>query len=211
MAIRYSKEYLNSLIGKKFNKLTILSFSKKDKNNSTYAVCQCDCGNIVETRLGRVINNETLSCGCVRKKYVDRKQADLIYLVWFCMIRRCYNKQDEHYRLYGERGIIVCDQWKNSFSNFYDWAINNGYRKCLSLDRINNNGNYEPSNCRWTTQKQQCRNKNTNKLITYNNETLCVVEWCEKLNLDYNLVRRRLYEGWDIEEAFFTPRRNHKS
>lgn len=206
MGKKYSKEYLSSLIGKKYNRLTIVDIYKNDKKSTTMCICKCDCGNKVYTRLSRVLNEETVSCFCIRKKYQDRKETDLIYLVWFCMINRCYKKDDKRYVYYGQRGITVCDDWKNSFDNFYIWAKSNGYKKGLSLDRINNNGNYEPNNCRWATKTEQARNKRNNKIIEYNGETHCLSEWCEILNLDYNLVRGRIYEGWSVEKAFTTKK-----
>ena len=207
MRKKYTQEYLNSLIGQKFNKLTICSIYKEKQ---TMCFCKCDCGKTISTRLSRVVNGETISCRCVRKKYKDRHKADLIYLVWFCMINRCYKPTDKRYCYYGQRGITVCDEWKNSFDKFYNWSIKNGYNNGLSLDRINNDGNYEPSNCRWATKTQQARNKRNNKLITYKNETHCVAEWCELLGLNYNLVRGRLAEGWSIERAFETSIKKKK-
>lgn len=119
---------------------------------------------------------------------------------------RCYNQNDPSYKNYGGRGITVCEEWKKDISVFYNWAIKNGYKRGLELDRINNDGDYEPSNCRWATRIQQANNKRTNRYITYNNETHTLREWSKILNINCFTLRSRvcLY-GWSIEKAFTTP------
>lgn len=112
--------------------------------------------------------------------------------MWRGIKLRCYNKNSKRYKDYGGRGVAVCDKWKNDFMNFYDWAINNGYSDNLTIDRINNEGNYEPNNCRWVTIKQQSRNRRSNRNITINGETHCLSEWCEILGLNYKKVSARI-------------------
>lgn len=117
------------------------------------------------------------------------------------MKARCYNNNAPKYKHYGARGIYVCNDWKNSFTNFCDWAMENGYREGLTLDRVDVNGNYEPDNCRWTTMKQQAHNTRRNKNYIINGETHCLAEWCEILGLNHDTIRMRLYRGWPIEKA----------
>lgn len=102
-------------------------------------------------------------------------------------------------------GITVCDEWRNNFINFYNWAIVNGYDDNLSIDRIDNNKGYSPKNCRWATTIEQANNKRNIKMITYNGKTQSIPNWCRELNLNYKTVRTRINEyGWDIERAFTT-------
>ena len=112
-----------------------------------------------------------------------------IYETWQDMKRRCYNKQNARYDRYGGRGITVCEEWLNDFQSFYDWAINNGYSDDLTIDRIDNDGNYEPANCKWSTNKEQCNNRVTNINIKIGNTTKTLTEWCEIFDVD---VRRTM-------------------
>lgn len=124
------------------------------------------------------------------------------------MRRRCYSKTRKHHEFYFGKGIRVCTEWKDNFMTFYDWAINNGYNDNLTIDRININGNYEPSNCRWITIKEQQRNKSTNNKITYNNKTYCLAEWAEKLSITTQTLWNRIYRyNWSIECALITPKK----
>jgi hypothetical protein len=128
-----------------------------------------------------------------------------IYTIWSGMMRRCYNKKAGKYYMYGERGISVCEEWHH-YGNFYKWAISSGYSDDLSIDRFpNNNGNYEPSNCRWATIKQQARNTRTNRFIDYNGARRCLQEWVEFSGIKKGAIENRLKLGWSIESALTTP------
>ena len=200
-------------IGKKYGKLLILEEDKNINKRGTYYKCQCDCGNI-KTVLGfNIINGRTKSCGCITKeinKYnghntKHKLSKTRIYKIWSKMKNRCNNDKYFQYYLYGGRGIKVCDEWldkENGFINFYNWSINNGYQENLSIDRIDVNGNYEPNNCRWATQKEQCHNLRTNKNITYNNETHCISEWAEILKIKKEKLYWRIKNWKDIEKVF---------
>lgn len=144
------------------------------------------------------------------KAYCIRKSNKRIYNIWRTMKQRCYNKNNSKYKNYGARGINICNEWLNDFMNFYNWAMDNGYREDLSIDRINVDGNYEPSNCRWATPKQQSRNMTTNINYTINDEAHCLSEWCEILNLNYKTVYARVHEfNWPIEQALELEERHH--
>lgn len=122
------------------------------------------------------------------------------------MKRRCYESGSDNYKWYGGRGIKVCDEWRNSFENFYNWSMNNGYSKDLSIDRIDNNGNYEPSNCRWANREIQSNNRRTNIMITFQGETKSLTQWCRYFNVNYSTTKNRILNlGWDYEKAFSTP------
>lgn len=134
--------------------------------------------------------------------YKHGQCATRLYHTWENMKKRCYNKNNNHYKWYGARGIAVCDEWKDDFQAFYDWSKNNGYNNNLTIDRIDNNGNYEPNNCRWVDMKQQQRNRRSNKNITINGETHCLVEWCEIYNMPYDKVKHRINQcNWSIKRA----------
>lgn len=128
-----------------------------------------------------------------------------IYNILTSMRARCNNKNDKSYKRYGGRGIKVCGEWDKDPKAFSDWAIANGYKKGLSIDRIDNNSNYEPSNCRWVNMVVQSNNRTNSKFITIKNETLTLAQWCKKLNLNYSMVYYRLSIGISPQEALFTP------
>jgi hypothetical protein len=137
--------------------------------------------------------------------------------IYIAMKQRCYNPKYDHYKFYGERGIKICDEWLNpeiihlgcrgritkGYFEFKKWAINNGYSDNLTIDRIDVNGNYEPSNCRWITIKEQCNNTRRNRLFTYKGKTQTLTQWSEELGFNYGRVKMRLYKlHWTVEKAF---------
>lgn len=126
-----------------------------------------------------------------------------LYRIWSNMKGRCYNQNDANYYRYGGRGITICDEWRNSFTTFYNWAMENGYRDDLSIDRKDNNGNYEPSNCRWATTKQQENNRGDfNINISYLGKTQTLMQWSEETGISFNTLRYRIIDcKWPIEEA----------
>lgn len=128
-------------------------------------------------------------------------EYERLYGVWRSMKSRCYDKRSERYYTYGARGIKVCEEWKNNFRLFAKWAVENGWKYGLSIERINHNENYCPENCTFITMAEQARNKTSNVLITHNGETHCVVEWCEILGLkNPKTVYRRIYAGYTDPE-----------
>ena len=134
-----------------------------------------------------------MSGKCVNKK---------IYTCWSNIRQRCNNKNRPDYKYYGGKGIKVCNEW-NTYSNFEEWAIGNGYEDNLTIDRIDVNGDYEPSNCRWITLKEQANNKTNNKIITYKNITKTIHQWADELKINPNTIFIRLKRGWDVERALF--------
>ena len=130
-----------------------------------------------------------------------------LYKAWNSMRYRCYSPNAQQYHNYGARGIKICDEWKTSFAAFRDWAITSGWRAGLSLDRINNDGNYEPSNCRWTDTPTQGRNQRTNIYLTYKGETASIADWAERTGLFYTTILERWRQGWTPEKIIETPKR----
>lgn len=126
-----------------------------------------------------------------------------LYRIYKHMKRRCSDKNDIRYYAYGARGIKVCDEW-DKFEPFCEWALNNGYSDDLTIDRINVDGNYSPSNCRWITPKEQASNKRTAQLYEYNGEIHCIAEWANIVNMNYKKLWKRLKNGWNIEKALLT-------
>lgn len=126
-----------------------------------------------------------------------------IYKIWVKMRGRCSNPSYNEYKHYGARGIRVCEEWNDDFMKFYNWSMLNGYSDRLTIDRIDNDGNYEPSNCRWVTQKQQCNNYSRNHLITHNGETHTMQEWGEMLGVNVSTMSTRAWRGWSDEEILF--------
>lgn len=194
---------VKDLIGQRFGKLVVLSRAENDKTKHTRWLCQCDCGNTKIVHGCSLKRGLTQSCGCLQKEIFGENARKIhtthgktntrLFNIWGRMKDRCYNEKHLHYKNYGGRGIIVCNEWKNDFQTFYDWAINNGYFKNLTLDRIDNNGNYEPNNCHWVTSKQQSRNKRNNHLITYKDKTYCIAEWADIFNVSYDILYQKLY------------------
>jgi hypothetical protein len=136
-----------------------------------------------------------------------------IYARWRSMIQRCYNPKSQRYKSYGGRGITVCDEWRNSSYTFIIWALNNGYEKGLSIDRIDNNGPYAPSNCHWTSLTENNRNKQSTLFITAFGETKRLAEWAEdpRCKVSRRLLRLRIFKlGWPIDTAILTPAGVHR-
>jgi hypothetical protein len=134
--------------------------------------------------------------------------APRIYRIWAGMKDRCYNKNRSKYKRYGARGIVVCEEWKNNFMNFYNWAISNGYQDNLSIDRKDNDGNYEPDNCRWITNKEQCNNTSINRFITINNKTQTLSQWAREVNIRIETIEARLKKGLEGEDLIKKPIKN---
>lgn len=194
----------NDLTGKTFGELKVLKYTGTKKWRLAWYLCQCSCGCKIEIDSKRLVTGAKTHCGC-KNTYPHRKHngcGTRLYRIWKSMKARCYNKNNENYKLYGARGISICEEWMNDFVNFRDWAMLNGYNEYLTIDRIDNNGNYEPSNCRWVTVKVQSNNRRTNHLITYKNQTHTISEWSEILNIPQMVISGRLQQGWDINRTF---------
>lgn len=207
-----------NLVGLKFNKLTVIKKIGRNNYGKTEWLCKCDCGKETITTGNNLKSGNTKSCGCHNLEQIIKRNTKhnlrytRIYQTWLSIKRRCYNKNFKEYHNYGGRGIVVCSEWLDDFMNFYNWGMSNGYKENLSIDRINVNGNYEPSNCRWATLKEQANNKTTNHFITYKGITKTITQWAEFFNIDKRLLQDRIKKlKWDFEKAVKTPTDEYKN
>lgn len=204
------------LTGMTFGRLTVVSvgndFVSKNGERRMRWRCLCECGNYVDVLPYNLKRSNTKSCGCLNDdvriehstKHGDRHTR--LYSIWTGIKTRCFDKNNATYKRYGGRGITMCDEWKNSYTEFRDWAVNNGYSDdgcdSLSIDRIDVNGNYEPNNCRWSTAKVQANNRRNTIKITAHGETHTLSEWSDITGEKYHTLFARIYKlGWDPNVA----------
>ena len=205
----------NDLTGRTFGRLTVL---KRDKDRSkpgrTYYLCKCKCGNKKSIRSDGLTSGDSKSCGCLQKENILKvveehivthgESNSRLYGIYCGMKARCYNKNRKSYKDYGGRGIKVCDEWLNDFEAFRNWAFKNGYSNDLSIDRIDNDGDYEPDNCRWVNRKQQNRNKRTNRIIEIDGKKQTLTDWCNEVGIGRHTVLDRINKGWNEKDAVLT-------
>lgn len=134
----------------------------------------------------------------------------LLYGTWSRLKSRCTNQKHQDYHHYGGRGITICDDWKENFQAFYDWSITNGYRKGLTIDRINNDKGYCPENCRWATVKEQSNNRRSNTCLEFRGEVKTISQWADAIGVDQDTICKRLKNGWDMDKTLTTPTRIYK-
>lgn len=188
------------LTGKRFGRLVATKYL-----GNYYWECQCDCGNITKAASGHLNASRIRSCGCL---FFDTVRThgltnSRLYKIREGMIDRCYNTHSPSYKHYGERGISICKEWRNDFMSFYNWALNNGYQEDLSIDRIDVDGNYEPSNCRWIPMAEQSKNRRNTVYFTYNGEKKPISDWVRELGIPKTTFKRRIEKNRPIEEILY--------
>jgi len=207
---------LIDLVGKRFGRLTVIKYGGKNNWGKSRWLCECDCGSKVVVNSSSLNSGHTKSCGCLQKEkatisclnrtihgHKRVKKISKTYVSWCGIIQRCTDPHYNEYEYYGGRNIRVCKRWRNSFENFLE---DMGERpEGRQIDRINNNGNYCKSNCRWVTSKTNNRNKRNNHLETYDGKTQCLTAWAEDIGIDRRTIKKRLKLGWSIEKALTTP------
>jgi hypothetical protein len=211
------------LTGKTFGRLTCINMVGRDSQRRALWLCKCACGNETTVVSTSLTGRKTKSCGCLHKDLTRERttthslsidangKTPRLYSIWRNMKQRCNNPNAAKFEKYGGRGIKVCEEWMD-YMNFHNWAIANGYADGLTLDRKDNNSNYQPSNCRWVSVAQQNLNKSNQRLITFNGETRTILEWSNLLGMKYSTLKCRLDDyGWAIEKAFKTPVRRRSS
>ena len=189
-------------VGQRFSRLTVLAIGKKASTYRYLAVCLCDCGNEIVTRIDRLQIGHTQSCGCLHEDSVTKHglYAHPLYGVWKQLMSRCYKPSDKRYERYGGRGITVCRRW-HSVENFIE-DMEPTYKPSLQIERKRNNENYEPSNCTWATHTEQQRNRSNNINITIGRETKVLAEWCVIYGIRYQLAWERITkQGWTPIDA----------
>jgi hypothetical protein len=196
-------------IGKRFGKLTVVK-EVGISNGRRRILTICDCGNEKVTAFDTLRDGRITNCGCRKGSGAIYKSLSLAN-VRFGMLHRCYNPRNSGWRNYGARGIKVCDEWRASYDAFYDWALASGYRDGLTIERIDNDGNYEPSNCRWIPFSEQGLNKRNSLRFTAFGETKTVAEWSRdpRCIVKYHTLYHRIVVGVQPEIALTTPTYNY--
>jgi hypothetical protein len=201
------------LTGQQFGRLRVVEFLRINQHRKAVWRCLCSCGNTTEVTRGCLRDGYTKSCGCVQQELLLQRNTKHgfgkrggrhpLYPLWLDMRNRCNNPKDRCYKNYGGRGIKVCERW-DKFENFL--ADMGDRPPGMKLERINNNGNYEPTNCKWATQKVQMNNTRRNVWIYHEGETKTLSQWAQILSINYGTIWSRLYQyDWSIERAFNTP------
>ena len=199
----YKCNHKASFIGRKFGRLEVKSLAYK-KDNTTYWNCKCDCGNSCVVRRNDLTTGNTKSCGCLHMESISTHgmRNDDRYSVWRDLIGRCENILNADFGDYGARGIRVCEEWHDIHQFVKDMGPRpEGYE----IERIDNNGNYCPDNCKWASRKAQTNNTRRNIIVSYKGRKQSLALWCEELNLNYESMRARLKRHWSPEEAFELP------
>lgn len=189
------------ITGNRYGRLTVIRKVERIRyasgNSHRVWECLCDCGNIIRCTTDRLRRGNTKSCGCLRKEITSKKNykhggtKTKLYRIWAEMNGRCFCKTNKAYKNYGARGIRVCDEWRKNFSLFRSWAMSNGYQEGLTIERIDNNGNYCPDNCKWIPKSEQPKNRRNCHLITFNGKTQTLSEWSRELHVDRECVRNK--------------------
>jgi len=200
------------MTGKKCGRLTILKRGYKTNDTRAYWECLCECGN-TSIVLGRYLRSgHTKSCGCLRIERIKvtntihngctRKNRERLYNIHESIKQRCTNKNTDNYERYGGRGITMCREW-DDYGTFREWAYNSGYSKELSIDRIDNSGNYQPNNCRWADDITQANNTRTNIYVVIGDKRKTIAEWSRELDSNAKRAYARVVRGWDLDEKLF--------
>ena len=205
------------MTGMRFGNLTVIGQAddqiSPDGRHRKMWLCQCDCGNKKTVNGDNLRDRRTISCGCFQKKRahdantVHGDTDSRLYNVWSAIKRRCYNSKVPEYKNYGGRGISMCKDWKDDYSSFRDWAYQAGYDKAAprgvcTIDRIDNDGDYSPNNCRWVTQKMQMNNVRYNRHVEYQGESYTISQLAELVGIPYERLYQRIgVYGFNVEDA----------
>ena len=189
----------NELCGQRFGSLFVVSRATDTGGGKKPVVkweCLCDCGKKVAVKSDCLLSGHTKSCGCQKIKH-GYSNKERLYDTWKNMRRRCTNPKNKRWAQYGGRGIMVCPEW-NEYSNFRSWAMSNGYRDDLTIDRIDVNGNYCPSNCRWADDKTQANNNSRNRFFNHNGEKVTMSQLADRLGVSYSALQHHIDRGKPI-------------
>lgn len=200
-----------NLLGQRFGRLIVIQ-KLPTKNERTMWLCRCDCGNLTEASCNKLTMGVKRSCSCYKLERIKEAstkhggKGTPLYNVWRGIKERCYCPKNKAFKYYGGKGVEVCTEWKDDFGTFKKWAEDNGYKQGLTIDRLDNNKNYEPSNCRWTTMREQSNNKTNISKYEINGELYSLRDLSEKFNLPIDVLYYRVKRAkWSIEKAVGTP------
>lgn len=192
------------ITGERYGKLVaICATTERTKNGGVIWLFKCDCGKSKCIPANSVKSGLVKSCGCITKTH--GMTGTRLFNIWVDMRQRCSNPNYPQFYLWGGKGVKVCQEWENDFQAFYNWAISNGYDDTLSIERKDGCGDYEPSNCKWATPKEQSRNTTGNRKITIDGETKLLCEWIEISPITTSTYYKRIKRGMTDKEALFTP------
>lgn len=202
-----AKKDLSKIIATTYNYLTVMEDLGSLKRDRT-VLAKCICGKEQPYVLMNILKEKSKSCGCMAVRPKSHGMSNhILYSLFYGIRDRCYNVNCKAYDRYGGRGIKICNQWLNNPVLFIEWALSNGYKKGLSIERKKNDGDYEPSNCTWATDKEQCRHRSSNKVIEFNGQSKSVAEWAEEVQLPLHTLYKRLNSlKWPIDKALTTPK-----
>lgn len=192
---------LLDLTGQRFGMLTVKEFDSLNKHKQALWKCLCDCGNTKVVSSNNLRRGLIISCGCYHDENIKHinvthgHSKTRLYKIWQGIKRRCYNSNEIRFKNYGGKGIKMAKEWKDNFTIFEEWALNNGYEDNLTIDRIDLSKDYEPNNCRWTTIEQQANNKSNNVFIEINGESHTLGEWAKIAGISYKTICTRYYRG----------------
>ena len=205
-------KYYNIKTGEKHNRLTIVKEVEKNKNCRMVLVL-CNCGKEKIVGLSAVVNGYTKSCGCLQKETMNKILGkhhlcnDPLYDIYYDIKKRCYNKKTIGYKNYGGRGIIMCNEWIDDVVAFINWGYNNGYENNLQIDRINNDGNYTPVNCRWVSRHENKMNRRNTIYLEYKGERKTMYDFALQFGMEYKLLKDRIFKlKWDVQIALETKK-----
>jgi len=193
----------STFYGNAYGNLTVIS--SESINGRIYFNCTCTCGKTKSIRKDAITGNITKSCGCLAITNHYKKHGlynSPLYGVFESIISRCYNTKHIHYKYYGGRGITICDEWRNDFKSFHDWANNNGWQKGLEVDRRDNDLSYNPNNCRIVATKININNRSVSLNFTINGETKTLLEWCNYFGYSYQTIQQRHKKGVPDSDLF---------
>ena len=194
------------MIGTSFGRLTVISIAGRSSNNQLKYKCQCLCGQTTIVRKSNLTDGHTKSCGCYRRELGHIKNLSHggvgsdAYGIWESIKKRCCNPKSKNWENYGGRGITICDRWKDDYGLFLKDMGERPF-KGAQIDRIDNNKGYEPENCRWTTSKNNNRNRRNNTMIEFKGQSRCLAEWAEIMGLKQGTLLNRIRKGWAMEDA----------
>jgi len=199
-----TSEYSGITNGTLYGEWTVCCPNFCIKYNTPHSLCRCSCGKLKTVSNRNLLLGKTFSCGHNNgennKTHGESKTR--LHEIWLNIRKRCLCKTNTNYYLYGERGITICEEW-NDYLKFKEWALSHGYSEIFTLDRINNNGNYEPSNCRWATDEQQHNNTRRNIFVASNGKTQTLRQWSREVETAYTTMRYRKHHGWKDEEVLY--------